>query len=60
MGYMVDQSVTASVVQIAPPTYSTIYYQGYFVQDNWTVNSKLTLNLGLRYEIPGVCANVTT
>jgi hypothetical protein len=54
MGYMVDQSVTASVVQIAPPTYSTIYYQGYFVQDNWTVNSKLTLNLGLRYEIPGV------
>jgi hypothetical protein len=54
MGYMADQSVTASVVQIAPPTYSTIYYQGYFFQDNWTVNSKLTLNLGLRYEIPGV------
>jgi len=54
MGYMVDQSSTASVVQIAPPTYSTIYYQGYFVQDNWTVNSKLTLNVGLRYEIPGV------
>jgi hypothetical protein len=54
MGYMVDQASTASVVQIAPPTYSTIYYQGYFVQDNWTVNSKLTLNIGLRYEIPGV------
>ncbi|HTH52334.1 MAG TPA: carboxypeptidase regulatory-like domain-containing protein [Edaphobacter sp.] len=54
MGYMVDQAVTASVVQIAPPTYSTIYYQGYFVQDNWMVSPKLTLNVGLRYEIPGV------
>lgn len=54
MGYMVDQASSPSVVQIAPPTYSTIYYQGYFVQDNWTVNSKLTLNIGLRYEIPGV------
>ncbi|RZU42444.1 TonB-dependent receptor [Edaphobacter modestus] len=54
MGYMVDQASTASVVQIAPPTYSTMYYQGYFVQDNWMVNSKLTLNIGLRYEIPGV------
>ena len=54
MGYMVDQAANASVVQIAPPTYSTIYYQGYFVQDNWNVSSKLTLNIGLRYEIPGV------
>jgi hypothetical protein len=41
-------------VQIAPQTYSTIYYQGYYVSDNWVVNNKLTLTLGLRYEIPGV------
>ncbi|MEO8736166.1 MAG: TonB-dependent receptor, partial [Edaphobacter sp.] len=41
-------------VQIAPATYQTIYYQGYYVSDNWTVNNKLTLTLGLRYEIPGV------
>ena len=53
MGYMVDQASTASVVQIAPPTFSTIYYQGYFVQDNWTISPKLTINIGLRYEVPG-------
>jgi hypothetical protein len=53
MGYMVDQAATASVVQIAPTTYSTIYYQGYFVQDNWTITPKVTINVGLRYEIPG-------
>ena len=27
------------------------YYAGY-VQDNWRVTSRLTLNLGLRYEVP--------
>ncbi|WP_263417810.1 TonB-dependent receptor [Terriglobus albidus] len=53
MGYMVDQASSASVVQIAPPTFSTIYYQGYYVQDNWNLTPKLTLNVGLRYEIPG-------
>ncbi len=38
LGYMVNQANTASVVQIAPPTWTTMYYQGYFVQDNWVVN----------------------
>ena len=54
LGYMVNQANTASVVQIAPPSYTTMYYQGYFVQDNWVVTPKLTVNVGLRYEIPGV------
>lgn len=27
------------------------YYSGYF-QDNWRVNSRLTLNLGMRYDLP--------
>ena len=53
MGYMIDQASTLSVVQIAPPTYSTIYYQGYYVQDNWNVNPRVTINYGLRWEIPG-------
>ena len=44
----------AQTVQIAPPTYETIHYQGYFGQDTWQVTNKLTATLGLRYEVPGV------
>lgn len=40
---------------VVPPVLfdTTIYYDtaGYF-QDNWRVNSKLTVNLGIRYEVP--------
>jgi hypothetical protein len=42
-----------SIVQIAPPVYQRMYYQGYFAQDTWQVTNKLTANLGLRYEVPG-------
>jgi outer membrane receptor protein involved in Fe transport len=45
---------TTSIVQIAPPTFQTIYYQGYYAQDTWQATPKLTLTLGLRYEVPGV------
>ena len=31
----------------------TSKYHGFFVQDDWRATSKLTLNLGLRYEIEG-------
>ncbi len=44
----------SQTVQIAPPTYETLYYQGYFGQDTWQVTNKLTATLGIRYEIPGV------
>src|SRR5665213_2880005 len=54
LGYMVNQTVTSSVVQISNPTYNTVYYQGYYAQDNWQVTPKLTVNVGLRWEIPGV------
>ena len=33
------------------PTFSYQYY-GFYFQDNWNVNSRLTLNLGMRYDIP--------
>ncbi|MBI4909531.1 MAG: TonB-dependent receptor [Acidobacteria bacterium] len=29
-------------------------YQGYFVNDTWQVSPKLTLTLGVRWEIPGI------
>jgi len=43
----------AQTVQTAPPTYQTLYYQGYFFQDTWQVTNRLTASLGLRYEVPG-------
>jgi carboxypeptidase family protein/TonB-dependent receptor-like protein len=36
-------------IQFRPAT--TNYQYGFFGQDNWKVNQKLTLNLGLRYDI---------
>ncbi|MBT9330821.1 TonB-dependent receptor [Paracidobacterium acidisoli] len=52
LGYVAQNA--SQTVQIAPPTYQTLYYQGYYVQDTWNATPKLTLTLGLRYEIPGV------
>ena len=43
----------SQTVQTAPPTYQTVYYQGYFAEDTWQVTNKLTATLGLRYEVPG-------
>ncbi len=46
----VDQ---ASAAQAPPFLGSTRYgYQAGFFQDNWRIRSKLTLNLGVRYEVP--------
>ena len=36
-------------IQFRPAT--TNYQYGFFGQDNWKVNAKLTLNLGLRYDV---------
>jgi outer membrane receptor protein involved in Fe transport len=34
-------------------TASQLRYEGFFVNDTWQFSGKLTVNLGLRYEIPG-------
>jgi hypothetical protein len=34
--------------------WQSIHYQGYYVQDTWQATPRLTVTLGLRYEIPGV------
>jgi hypothetical protein len=52
LGYV--SSSTSQTVQVAPPTFQTVYYQGYFGMDTWQITNKLTLNLGIRYEVPGV------
>jgi hypothetical protein len=41
--------------QVVPPVlFDTTFYYDYsgYIQDNWRINSKLTLNLGMRYEVP--------
>lgn len=35
------------------PSASYSYYQAYYAMDSWQASRKLTLNLGLRYELPG-------
>jgi hypothetical protein len=49
LGLPDQASAAATPVQDSRITYQ--YYAFYF-QDNWKVNSRLTLNLGMRYEVP--------
>lgn len=44
-------SATATAIPVADSNIRYQYY-GFYFQDNWRVNSKLTLNLGMRYDIP--------
>lgn len=52
LGYV--STSTAQTEQISTPTYQNMFYQGYFGQDTWQITNKLTAQLGLRYEVPGV------
>jgi len=42
-----------SAFQAVKDTYSIDYYQGYYLNDIWQASSRLTLNLGVRWELPG-------
>jgi len=44
---------TTGQVGISQPTAGKQTYRGFYFGDTWKVNNKLTLNLGLRYELPG-------
>ncbi len=35
-------------------TWASLRYQGYYAQDTWQATAKLTVTMGIRYEIPGV------
>lgn len=48
MGY--PQQITFTTISATAPY---TYYSGYYVTDNWQATHNLTLNLGLRYELPG-------
>ncbi|MGD9904195.1 MAG: TonB-dependent receptor, partial [Vicinamibacterales bacterium] len=45
---------TGGTYQASSFTYGRSHYQAYFAEDSWQVNDKLTVNLGVRWEIPGV------
>ena len=51
--FMLGEIKTASYEQPMPETGRRNYNFGVFLQDDWRVSPKLTLNLGLRYEIEG-------
>jgi hypothetical protein len=50
-GHFVNQ--TEGVAQVPAQTAGKQDYRAFFVADTWRLTSKLTLNLGLRYELQG-------
>jgi len=50
-GAVATPGTQSSQFEIASPGEFTQMYHGLFVQDDWRVNPKLTLNLGMRVEI---------
>src|SRR5580700_5784183 len=44
---------TEGAAQVPAETAGRQTYRGFYAADTWKVSTKLTLNLGLRYELPG-------
>ncbi|HTG90052.1 MAG TPA: TonB-dependent receptor [Vicinamibacterales bacterium] len=42
---------TTSFIELRPDYDTTVISHGFFVHDDWRVNDRLTLNLGLRYDL---------
>ena len=55
--FVLDRAETTTINKPLPGGQETNYYrwwdQYYFAQDEWRLHPTLTLNLGLRYELPG-------
>ena len=51
MGTMANDDTGNSYYEIQFRPATSNYQYGFFAQDNWKVNHKLTLNLGLRYDV---------
>jgi outer membrane receptor protein involved in Fe transport len=54
LGDMGVGSGAGTNLQISPVVTQITRYQGYYANDTWQASDKLTVTLGLRYEIPGV------
>ncbi len=55
---MLGLPASNSQIEISPSRINRSVYQGFFVQDDWQVTRKLTVNLGLRYEYEGAPTDV--
>ena len=57
MAEMLTGVAEGGAIATTVPTEAYSYYQGYYVNDTWKARKKLTVTLGLRWELPGASAD---